>query len=153
VVPVRLFKKNAEGKEEMAVQVPKFGEFALEQQPGGTLKGMRSLGGDKSERVIMFYEKMPSPERGKMHFKLQRYADSEALSLLGDFRVTFRYNQEDGKWEFDKREGTLGRAIAPAEWEKMLNDFLAGKQAKKWLKEEETFGPPKKGIFQRLRRE
>jgi hypothetical protein len=147
---MRLLKKNAEEKEEMVVQVPRSGEFSLERQPGGTLKGMRSLGGDKSERVIMLYEKMPSLEHGKIHFKLQRYADSEALSPLGDFHVTFSYNREDGKWEFDKREGTLGRAIAPAEWEEMLNDFLAGKHAKKWLKEEETFGP-KKSIFQRLR--
>jgi hypothetical protein len=146
---MKLWKKHSEEIGLPALQVPGFGEFSLEEQPGGTLKGGRPLGGKKFESVFMFYEKIPLLEPGKIHFKLHQ-TDFGDPPYLDKLHVTFTYNRKSERWVFDDWDGTIGKNIAPLQWEKMLNDFLENKHAKKWLEGEETFGPPKKSIFQRL---
>lgn len=135
----------------MTVNVPRFGEFVVERLPGGTLQAKHSLGGEKFERVCISYEKKPSPQQGEIHFRLERSAESGGLPHVGNMLVTFGYNEQDKKWKFEKQEGTIGRKITPAQWEEMLEDLFTDKNARKWLKDEETFGPPRKSFFQRHR--
>lgn len=139
-------KLHSDEKGLPAMQVPHFGEFSLEEQPGGTLKGT-TLEKGKFEDVLMLYERIPGQEHGRISLRLERYSDSEHKQPLGNLRVTFHYSRKDSRWVFENWEGTLGKNVAPLEWEKMLNDFLSDKQAKKWLEGEETYGEPKKSFW------
>jgi hypothetical protein len=143
-----ILKRKQEEEEKMTVNVPGFGEFSLEEQPGGTLKGRHSIGGEKFDEVCISYEKRPSPA---IHLRLSRFADSGGISHPDSIRVTFKFDEEAEKWKFDKKEGIIGKRIKPEEWENMLEEFFKNKDARKWLKDEETFGPPKKSFFQRHR--
>jgi len=146
-----MLKRKQEEEEKMTVNVPRSGEFVVERLPGGTLQAKHSLGGEKFERVCISYEKKPSPQQGEIHFRLERYADSGGISHPDSIRVTFKLDEQAKKWKFDKKEGMIGKRIKPEEWENMLEEFFKNKDARKWLEEEETYGPPRKSWFQRHR--
>jgi hypothetical protein len=146
MMQVRILHKHSDEKE-MAVHVPEFGDFSLKQQPGGTLQGTRALG-SMSERVSLFYDDVPSGSPGKIHFKLRK-TDLKDPDLSGSLHVTFTHSRKDGIWHFEDWEGTIGKDVAPLQWEKMLSDFLQEKNAKNWLRDEETPGQ-KTGMFKRF---
>jgi len=146
-----MLKRKEKEEEKMLIRIPEFGEFLLERLPGGTLQAKHLLEGGKSERVCMLYERKPQAEHGSIRLRLERSAESGGLPHAGSMLVFFGYSGHDRKWKFEKQEGTIGRKITPAQWEDMLGDFLTDRNARKWLKDEEAYGPPKESFFQRHR--